>query len=70
MTELCGRKLTFGDNEQLKEFKKINSEAPFCPKCNTLGRSWWDWDCGDYFECPNCWCAWWKENGKIKIFEE
>jgi len=69
MSKLCGRPLVFGDKEQIEQFKKQGAEAPFCPKCGTLSNEFWDWDSGEYFECPRCWCMWWIKKGKIIIDE-
>lgn len=67
-TKLCGRILSFGDKEQIKEFKKNNAHAPFCPKCATLSNQYCDQGFS-YYECSFCDCLWWKEKGKIIIGE-
>ena len=58
--------LVFGDKKQIEELKRQSDNAPWCPKCKTLSVEWWD--CGDItFECPNCQCSWWENNGKVEI---
>lgn len=64
MTNICGRRLVFGDKKQIETIKEQNAKAEFCPKCNALAKEWWDWDTGDYYECENCRVMWWTENGK------
>lgn len=62
-------KLEFGNIEQIKALKEASEKAPFCPRCNSLGRESWDEGFGDFSECDNCRIMWWKEKGRVKIEE-